>query len=104
MEMRKLGASDLEVSRLGVGAMTWGQSKYLGRSNDLAPGDVEEAYQTSLDAGINFFDTAEIYKFGGSERRLGGYGWRQCGLLYRSCCFRRWRSHRHEHGETAPWR
>jgi aryl-alcohol dehydrogenase-like predicted oxidoreductase len=75
----RLGRSDLEVPRLGVGAMTWGSPS--GRSRwgpaKLAyggpPGPEEEklAFAASLSAGVDFFDTAAMYSGGASERRLG---------------------------------
>jgi aryl-alcohol dehydrogenase-like predicted oxidoreductase len=75
----RLGRSDLEVSRLGVGAMTWGSP--TGRSRwgpaKLAyggpPGPEEEAraFEASLSAGVDLFDTAAMYSGGASERRLG---------------------------------
>jgi aryl-alcohol dehydrogenase-like predicted oxidoreductase len=75
----RLGRSDLEVPRLGVGAMTWGSP--TGRSRwgpaKLAyggtPGPEEEqrAFEASLAAGVNLFDTAAMYSGGASERRLG---------------------------------
>lgn len=60
---RQLGASGLTVSALGVGTNKW---RY-GENDE----QVYQAFQASLDAGINFFDTAEIYGFGKSERLLG---------------------------------
>src|SRR5215213_10620939 len=75
----RLGRTDLEVPRLGVGAMTWGSPS--GRSRwgpaKLAyggtPGPEEErrAFEASLSAGVEFFDTAAMYSAGASERRLG---------------------------------
>jgi aryl-alcohol dehydrogenase-like predicted oxidoreductase len=75
----RLGRSDLEVPRLGVGAMTWGSPS--GRSRwgpaKLAyggtPGSEEEqlAFEESLAAGVDLFDTAAMYSGGASERRLG---------------------------------
>jgi aryl-alcohol dehydrogenase-like predicted oxidoreductase len=75
----RLGRSDLEVPRLGVGAMTWGSPS--GRSRwgpaKLAYGgtagaqEEAEAFEASLSGGVNFFDTAEMYSGGASERRLG---------------------------------
>src|SRR5215207_9493988 len=75
----RLGRSDLEVPRLGVGAMTWGRPS--GRSRwgpaKLAyggtPGPEEEqrAFEASLSVGVDLFDTAAMYSGGASERRLG---------------------------------
>jgi aryl-alcohol dehydrogenase-like predicted oxidoreductase len=60
---RALGASGLVVSPLGVGTNKWRHG-----TNDEA---VSQTYAASLDAGITFFDTAEVYNSGRSERLLG---------------------------------
>lgn len=78
-ESRTLGASDLRVPRLGVGAMTWGDPSGLARWTPakLAYGgpssreDEEQAFRASLQGGATFFDTAAMYSRGASERRLG---------------------------------
>ena len=62
---RPLGATDLIISPLGVGTNKWGAGR--NQNNE----SVFEAFQASLTAGINFFDTAEIYTRGNSERVLG---------------------------------
>jgi aryl-alcohol dehydrogenase-like predicted oxidoreductase len=74
-----LGKSDLEVPRLGVGAMTWGDPAGLARWTPakLAYGSTrgfdeeQQAVEASLAAGVNLFDTAAMYSRGASERRLG---------------------------------
>lgn len=80
MEMNTtLGRSDLRVPRLGVGAMTWGDAKGLARFHPAkmaygGPRGYEEerqAFEASLTAGVNLFDTAAMYSGGASERRLG---------------------------------
>src|SRR5262245_26818851 len=60
---RALGASGLTVSPLGAGTNKWVYGK-----NDQ---QVFQVFQSSLDAGVSFFDTAELYGFGESERLLG---------------------------------
>lgn len=64
-QQRVLGASGLEVSALGLGTNRWG----MKRSKDEI--NVFQTFQTALDAGLTFFDTAEIYTGGESERALG---------------------------------
>lgn len=80
MENRtSLGKSDLLVPRLGVGAMIWGDATGLARLSPakLAYGGAHGiegergALEASLAAGVNLFDTAEMYSGGASERRLG---------------------------------
>lgn len=53
MEYRQLGRSDLKVSLIGLGTMTW------GRQNTQDEGFEQMDY--ALDQGVNFFDTAEMY-------------------------------------------
>ena len=64
MEKRPVGASGLQVSRLGLGTMT------LGRDTDEQ--EAADQLRLFLDAGGNFIDTAAIYGDGDSERVLGG--------------------------------
>jgi aryl-alcohol dehydrogenase-like predicted oxidoreductase len=67
-----IGRTNISVLPLGVGAMTWGRKVMMtAYGGTLSPKDEEEAFKTSLDAGITFFDTAEVYGSGNSERRLG---------------------------------
>jgi aryl-alcohol dehydrogenase-like predicted oxidoreductase len=71
--------SGVEVPRLGVGAMTWGSPSGRSRWGPAklayggAQGPEEEgrAFEASLSAGVNLFDTAAMYSGGASERRLG---------------------------------
>ena len=62
-QYRSLGASGITVSPLGTGTNKWCQGK-----NDEA---VFQTFRSLLDAGANFFDTAEVYSFGKSESLLG---------------------------------
>jgi aryl-alcohol dehydrogenase-like predicted oxidoreductase len=73
VERRRLGASGLTVSAQGVGTMSWGPSSLWGYGKTHTEDDVRSAYQSSVDAGIDFFDTAEGYAHGESERLLGGF-------------------------------
>lgn len=74
-----LGRSKLHVPRMGMGVMTWGDPKGLARLNPAklaygGPDSLEEemrAFEVSLTAGVNFFDTAAMYSAGASEQRLG---------------------------------
>ena len=74
-----LGRSALSVSRLGIGAMTWGQATGIQRwlpaqsaYGGAHGADAEQqAFATSLAAGVTFFDTAAMYSAGASEQRLG---------------------------------
>jgi aryl-alcohol dehydrogenase-like predicted oxidoreductase len=65
-----IGRTDLRVVPLGVGTWQWGD-RYWRFGGEYAQSDVEEAYHVSREAGIDFFDTAEIYGRGKSESILG---------------------------------
>jgi len=71
VDQRPLGASSLVVPSLGVGIWSWGDTCYWQYAQDHTREDVTCAYRACLDAGLNFFDTAEIYGNGESERLLG---------------------------------
>ena len=72
MEYRKLGRTDIELSAIGLGTMTW------GFQNTQADGFEQMDY--ALEQGINFFDTAEMYAippsadtYGTTENIIGNW-------------------------------
>lgn len=67
-----IGKSGLVVSALGAGTWQWGDRRLWGFGREYTAADVEAAYAASRAAGLTFFDTAEIYGSGVSERILGG--------------------------------
>lgn len=71
LDQRELGASGITVPSLGVGIWSWGDKSFWGYGRDYTRDDITEAYKVCLDAGLNFFDTAEAYGRGESERILG---------------------------------
>jgi aryl-alcohol dehydrogenase-like predicted oxidoreductase len=68
MHYRKLGRTDIDVSVLALGCWPFAGGGYWGAQDDRASIATVHA---ALDAGINFFDTAEGYGSGHSERVLG---------------------------------
>jgi aryl-alcohol dehydrogenase-like predicted oxidoreductase len=69
-----LPGSDVSISALGVGTWAWGDKATWGMGGydtDLTLATIEEAWAASIDAGITFFDTAEVYGRGESERIIG---------------------------------
>lgn len=69
MNYRTLGRTGLRVSELCLGTMTFGENFY-----NIAVVDQSRANQMvarALEAGINFFDTADVYSYGQSETALG---------------------------------
>lgn len=71
MKYAKLGHSNLEVSRLCVGCMSFGDAQSNFHAWTLNPQDSEAIVKHALELGINFFDTANIYSAGTSEEYLG---------------------------------
>src|SRR5436190_4439245 len=75
MQCRKFGNTDLVVSEVGFGAWAIGGGAMIG-STPIGWGEADDsisakAIQVSIDARINFFDTADIYGLGHSEELLG---------------------------------
>ncbi len=62
--MRRAGKSGLELSRLGLGTMTWGR--------DTDTHEAADQCRAYIEAGGNFLDTASTYGDGDSERVIGG--------------------------------
>ncbi len=67
----RIGASDIVVNRIGVGTWQWGDERYWGYGRDYGADEVAGAFDAALAEGLDFFDTAEIYAKGESERLLG---------------------------------
>ena len=72
MKFKKLGSTDLDVSLICLGTMTWGTQN--------SEKDAFEQMDYSIDKGINFFDTAELYSvpptaesFGKTEIMIGNW-------------------------------
>ncbi len=70
-EKRRLGSSPVEIVPLGVGCWAWGDQEYWRYGQDHGPQDVIAAFEACLDAGLDFFDTAEAYAWGKGEQILG---------------------------------
>jgi aryl-alcohol dehydrogenase-like predicted oxidoreductase len=73
MQYRRLGKTGLIVSRLCLGAMTFGGAARppYDKVGGLGLADTDRIVGTALDAGINFIDTADVYADGESECLLG---------------------------------
>jgi myo-inositol catabolism protein IolS len=68
VEMRACGSSGLTLPSLGLGCWAFGGGQYWGAQSQS---DVEAVVHAALDAGVTYFDTAEGYNDGASERSLG---------------------------------
>lgn len=71
MEYIKLGNSDLNVSRLCVGGMSFGKPSADFHEWTLGENETEQMIKHALDLGINFIDTANGYSHGTSEEFIG---------------------------------
>ena len=71
MEYVKLGNTGLDVSRLCLGCMSFGDSEAWVHKWLLNEEDSRPIIKKALDLGINFFDTANVYSLGRSEEILG---------------------------------
>jgi aryl-alcohol dehydrogenase-like predicted oxidoreductase len=67
----KLGTTGLDVSPIAIGAMTYGEPDRGHPVWSLGEADSRPLIKHALDAGINFFDTANMYSYGSSEEILG---------------------------------
>jgi len=97
MEYKKIGQTELDVSRIGFGCWAIGGHGY-GVVDDA---ESIRAIRKALDLGVNFFDTADVYGFGHSEEVLSkalegrrhdvviatkfGVRWDDSGRTFRDC-------------------
>src|SRR5512133_2703457 len=83
MEYVNLGKTGMKVSRLCLGMMSYGSKQW--REWVLEEEEAKPFVKRALDAGINFFDTADVYSTGESERTTGnllrGFGVRRENVI-----------------------
>jgi len=68
-----LGQNGPSVTPLCIGTWAWGDKLFWNYGDGYGPEQLEAAFAAALEAGINFFDTAEIYGLGLSEELLGQF-------------------------------
>ena len=101
MEYKRLGSTNLKISRIGFGCWAVGGHGYGNVDNS----ESIKAIQKALDMGVNFFDTADVYGFGHSEEMLSkalgsqrdkvivatkfGVNWDNNGKIYKDCSAKR---------------
>jgi aryl-alcohol dehydrogenase-like predicted oxidoreductase len=71
MEYVKLGRTGLDVSRISLGCMTYGDPERGNHPWSLVEEDSRPLLKQAVEAGINFFDTANVYSDGSSEEIVG---------------------------------
>ena len=72
LQKRKLGKTEIEITPIGLGVMQFSGNGRLYRSmlSEVPEGETDVIVKAALDGGINWFDTAEMYGMGRSERSL----------------------------------
>ncbi len=71
MRYRKLGRTGLVVSEICLGTMTFGGDDFWKVMGALGQESADGLVRTAFEAGVNFFDTADVYSSGQSETILG---------------------------------
>jgi aryl-alcohol dehydrogenase-like predicted oxidoreductase/cytochrome P450 len=71
MPLRPLGQSDLRISALTLGTVTFGDSKTFMKNRTASLEDARRIFDMGIDAGINLIDTADVFSEGQSEELVG---------------------------------
>jgi aryl-alcohol dehydrogenase-like predicted oxidoreductase len=61
------------IAPLGIGTWAWGDKLFWSYGKEYDATALQDAFKTALELGVSFFDTAEIYGWGESERLLGQF-------------------------------
>lgn len=96
METRKLGNSDLLITRIGIGAWAMGGAGWAFSWSHQEDADSIRAIHAALDAGINWIDTAAVYGLGHSEEVVAKAlaQWKGPRPLVFTKCARAWDTNR----------
>ncbi|MEH1909852.1 aldo/keto reductase [Nostoc sp.] len=73
METITLGQNGPAVTPLCIGTWAWGDKFFWNYGDRYGPEQLQEAFTAALEAGVTFFDTAEVYGMGKSEKFLGQF-------------------------------
>lgn len=73
MESTKISVGNISLPALGIGTWSWGDSLFWGYGSNYGEKEVEEAFEAAIAGGAAFFDTAEVYGLGESERLIGRF-------------------------------
>ena len=73
MEATKLSVGNITLPSLGIGTWAWGDRLFWGYGSDYGEKEVKTAFEAAIASGATFFDTAEVYGLGESERLLGEF-------------------------------
>jgi aryl-alcohol dehydrogenase-like predicted oxidoreductase len=73
METITLGQNGPDATPLCIGTWAWGDKLFWNYGDRYGPEQLQAAFTAALEAGITFFDTAEVYGMGKSEQFLGQF-------------------------------
>lgn len=73
METTRLSLGNISLPTLGIGTWAWGDSLFWGYGSDYGEAEVQNAFKAAVAGGVSFFDTAEVYGLGKSEKLLGKF-------------------------------
>jgi aryl-alcohol dehydrogenase-like predicted oxidoreductase len=73
MQLIKLGAHGPQFPAIGIGCWAWGDRLFWDYGQTYHRDDLQAAFNTSVAEGLTFFDTAEVYGLGASEKLLGEF-------------------------------
>jgi aryl-alcohol dehydrogenase-like predicted oxidoreductase len=70
---RSTGHAVLQISPLGLGTWAWGDTMVWSYGTEYSEDDIRDAFKMSVNAGVTFIDTAEVYGWGTSEKFIGRF-------------------------------
>lgn len=73
MKNNQLSVRNIQLPSLGIGTWAWGDSLFWGYGSNYGEKEVQEAFDAAVEAGATFFDTAEVYGLGESEKLIGKF-------------------------------
>ena len=73
MTINQISVANISLPTLGIGTWSWGDSLFWGYGSNYGEREVQQAFEAAVANGATFFDTAEIYGLGESERLLGKF-------------------------------
>lgn len=73
MKTPSLSVGNISLPTLGIGTWAWGDRLFWSYGSEYDESDVAEAFQAAVAGGVPFFDTAEVYGLGESERLIGKF-------------------------------
>ncbi|MDJ0578785.1 aldo/keto reductase [Crocosphaera sp.] len=73
MQSNQLSVRNIQLPSLGIGTWAWGDNLFWGYGSNYGETDVQQAFNAAVAAGATFFDTAEVYGLGESEKLIGKF-------------------------------